>query len=134
MNILKMTHHNNRREKNMRFTTGWKKNKETNEALREKVLLDTDIPDRATISENITANKNTLADVSSGILPIDENSKTIPITDVESPEPPEMPSIWVGSPISPIPSPPCSHVDSTELNNEIVEFQVKGPNLQIVNL
>ena len=45
-----------------------------------------------------------------------------------------MPSIWEGSPISPIPSPLCSHVDSTELNNEIVEFRVKIPNPQFVNL
>ena len=43
--------------------------------------------------------------------------KSIPITDPDSPKPPDKPSIWMGSPISPIPSPPCSPVDSTELNN-----------------
>ena len=35
MKIARMTHHKNRREKNMKFTTGWKKNKETNEALTD---------------------------------------------------------------------------------------------------
>ena len=77
MNIAKMTHHRNRREKNMKFTARWKKNKETNEALRAIVLLDTDISNRATISENITVNENTLADVLSSVLPVDENSKSI---------------------------------------------------------
>ena len=43
MKFVKMTNYKNRRQKNMKFTTGWKKVKETNEALREIVLQDAEI-------------------------------------------------------------------------------------------
>ena len=105
--------------------------KETNEALREIVLHDDEIFSKATSLCNNTSNEITLANVSTNVLSIDKDSEPI---NLESPEPPEMPSIWEGSPISPITSPPYSHVDSTELNNEIIEFHVKGPNSQFVNL
>ena len=43
-NILRMTHHKSRREKNLKFTTGWKKNMATGgEPLREIIILDGEI-------------------------------------------------------------------------------------------
>ena len=41
---MRMTHHKNKREKKLKFTTGWKENTEKGgEPLREAILLDSEI-------------------------------------------------------------------------------------------
>jgi hypothetical protein len=85
-----MTHHKIRREKNLKFTTGWKKNLEREgEPQREIIILESEIPNNTTISEDIAANDDVIAEV---------------LTN--TPDSLGKPSIWVGPPISPIPSPP----------------------------
>jgi hypothetical protein len=91
-NIVRMTHHKIRREKNLKFTTGWKKNLEKEgEPQREIIILDGELPNNATISEDIDVNDDTIVEVFAN-----------------TPDSLGKPSIWVGSPISPIPSPPLT--------------------------
>ena len=49
-----MTHHKIREKKNLKFTTGWKKNMEKGgEPLREVILKDSEISKKETLSEDI---------------------------------------------------------------------------------
>ena len=126
-----MTHHKIREKKNLKFTTGWKKNMEKGgEPLREVILKDSEISNKETLSEDILL---LLTFWLIQYQSVNEIQRSVVIIASESPEPPDKPYNWVESPISPIPSPPISHVehvDSTELNKEIVEFHVRGSSLE----
>lgn len=101
------------------------------EPLMEVILKESKFSNKDIMSEDIVVKEIITVDALAASVPANVAQNLIVIT---IPETPDKPSIWVGPPISSIPSPPILHVDSTELNSEIVESHVKGPNLEVDNL